>query len=370
LVDEVNNMQLKLNLSEILPPHEGERHVVVLHDYPDPDAISAAFAHRLISASHEIEIDILYTGEISHQENLALVRLLGIDLIAFDDTLSFDAYQAAVFVDHQGTTVEPIVAALHEAEVPVLLVVDHHEPQDQLTPEFIEIYKAGSTATIYANYLQAGALEMDTAEKEHITVATALLHGIMTDTAGFIRADANDLAAAAYLSRYRDAELLEQIMKQARSKQSMEIIRRALGNRVAAENFSIAGIGYLRSEDRDAIPEAADFLLTEENVHTAIVYGILVDDDQVESLVGSLRTVKFTLDPDEFIKEVFGKGLDGRFFGGGKPSAGGFSIPVGFLSGDTNDESEDYQALKWQVFDAQIKYKIFDKIGVDRGVLK
>jgi nanoRNase/pAp phosphatase (c-di-AMP/oligoRNAs hydrolase) len=359
-------MEAKLKLDDILEPHRGERHLIVLHDYPDPDAIASAYTHQLISSQHDIEADILYTGEISHQQNIALVRLLGIDLVEYDESLDLGEYQAAILVDHQGTTVESILSALETANVPVLLVVDHHEAQDRLDPEFSEIRKAGSTATIYANYLQQSAVEMETARKEHVTAATALLHGILTDTGGFTRADSDDFQAAAYLSRFRDAELLEQVMKQARSKRSMEIIRRALGDRVAVESFSIAGIGYLRAEDRDAIPEAADFLLTEENVHTAIVYGILVGDDQKETLVGSLRTAKFTLDPDEFIKEVFGRGGDGRYFGGGKPSAGGFSIPVGFLSGD---HGQEFQDLKWEVYDAQIKYKIFDKIGVDHDVL-
>lgn len=356
-------MDPKLNLENVLEPHRGEQHVVILHDYPDPDSIAAAFAHQLISAEYEIEVDILYTGEISHKQNIALVRLLGIDLIEYDASLDLGSYQAAILVDHQGTTIEEILSVLEKAKVPVLLVVDHHEAQDRLEPEFSEVHKVGSTATIYAKYLQQGAVEMDTARKEHVTAATALLHGILTDTGGFIRADSDDFQAAAYLTRFRDAELLEQVMKQARSKQAMSIIRRALGDRVTVESFSIAGIGYLRAEDRDAIPEATDFLLTEENVHTAIVYGILVGDDHKETLVGSLRTAKFTLDPDAFIKEVFGKGADGRYFGGGKPSAGGFAIPVGFLSGDHDQE---FQGLKWQVYDAQIKYKIFAKIGVEQ----
>jgi nanoRNase/pAp phosphatase (c-di-AMP/oligoRNAs hydrolase) len=146
----------------------------------------------------------------------------------------------------------------------------------------------------------------------------------------------------------------------------MDIIRRALENRSVVENLSIAGIGYLRSEDRDAIPQAAEFLIKEENVHTAIVYGIIKDENQEENLTGSLRTSKLTLDPDEFIKGVFGTSPDGHFYGGGKHMAGGFSIPLGFLSGDT---CENYLELKWQVFDAQVKAKIFSKIGVKRDLL-
>ncbi|MFW6143275.1 MAG: hypothetical protein ACOC39_03480 [Desulfovermiculus sp.] len=177
-----------------------------------------------------------------------------------------------------------------------------------------------------------------------------------------MRAGPADFSAADFLSRYRDADILEQIMSQARSKKTMEIIQKALEERVIAESVSIAGIGYLRSDDRDAIPQAADFLVTEENVHTAIVYGLVQGPDQQESIIGSLRTSKLTLDPDDFLKGALGQDSSGAPYGGGKYSAGRFQVPVTFLAYGKGDE---YRQLKWQVFDAQIKQKIFDKIGFD-----
>lgn len=356
-------MDEKLDLAQILVPHRGEKHAVVLHDYPDPDAIASAYAHKVISAQFGIEVDIFYSGEISHQQNIALVKLLGLQLVQYGPDQNMGGYQAAVFVDHQGTTVEELVCALEDANVPTLLVIDHHQPQDRLKPEFLILQETGATATIYASYLQEGVITLDTTRKEHILMATALMHGIHSDTQGFIRASAEDLQATAYLSRYKDAELLGQILNQARSKHTMDIIHRALGNREIIDNFSIAGIGYVRVEDRDAIPQAADFLLTEENMHTAIVYGILTDNEKGEALVGSMRTSKFTLDPDQFLKDVFGKNEEGRYYGGGRPLAGGFSIPIGFLSGSPGEE---HLQLKWEVYAAQIKHKIYTKIGVDR----
>jgi nanoRNase/pAp phosphatase (c-di-AMP/oligoRNAs hydrolase) len=350
-------------LIEILQRHTGERHVIVLHEFPDPDAIATAFAHRLISSAYSIETDILYGGKISHRQNIALVKLLGIDLVPYTDSYDLSGYQGAVFVDNQGTTVDEIVTALEAAKVPILIIVDHHEPQDRLTAEYSDIRKVGATATIYAEYLENGPFSLDGANKDHVIAATALMHGILTDTAGFIRAAPEDFRAAAYLSRFRDADLLAQIMSQARPKQVMEIIRRALGDRVIVENVSVAGIGYLRAEDRDAIPQASEFLMTEENVHTAIVFGIMKESDQAESLVGSMRTSKITFDPDDFIKDVFGKNQDGFYYGGGKTSAGGFSIPIGFLTGDYD---EKFQQMKWEVFDLQVKHKILTKLGVEQ----
>jgi nanoRNase/pAp phosphatase (c-di-AMP/oligoRNAs hydrolase) len=351
----------QLEMKDYLEGRRGERHVVVLQDYPDPDAISCAFAYQLIAENFDIKADILYSGKISHQENIALVRLVGVPLIKFDSSLDLAHYDGAVFVDNQGTTARDIVQALERAAVPPLIVIDHHEPQNRIKPEYKDIRRTGAAATIITRYIQDGLLDFDRSRKEHVLAATALLHGIMTDTGNFIRAKDEDFSASSYLSRFRDSDLLKQIRSQSRSRQLMNVIHQALVNRVVAESFSIAGIGYLRGDDRDVIPQAADFILTEENVHTAIVYGIVTDTNREEKVIGSMRTSKLTLDPDQFIKDVLGKDTKGHFFGGGKLSAGGFEIPVGFLSGG---DIEEYQEIKWKVYDNQIKQKLFSKIGI------
>ena len=40
----------------------------------------------------------------------------------------------------------------------------------------------------------------------------------------------------------------------------MDVIRIALTDRLVGGGYSIAGVGYLRQADRDAIPQATDFL--------------------------------------------------------------------------------------------------------------
>jgi nanoRNase/pAp phosphatase (c-di-AMP/oligoRNAs hydrolase) len=351
-------------LATVLEARRGERHIVVMQDFPDPDALASAYAHQLISSQYDIAADLVYGDEVSHAQNRALVRVIGMNVSKFDGAMDLSKYQGAVFVDNQGTTAPRIVDALEAAGVPALLVVDHHELQERLHPEFTDIRRVGATATLYAEYLAQGLLPMDKARREHTLAATALMHGILTDTHGLIRAGADDFTAAAFLSRYRDADLLEQIMSQARTKQTMETIQKALGNRSIVENFSISGIGYIRLQDRDSIPQAADFMMTEENVHTAIVYGIIQGDEPAaERLVGSLRTIKLTLEPDEFIKSVFGKDAAGRYHGGGKALAGAFEVPVGFLAGSGGDE---FRELKWQLFDGQVKRKLLAKIGAVR----
>jgi len=352
-----------MKLKDVLERHRGERHVAVIQDYPDPDALSSAYAHRLICAQFDIAVDIVYAGKISHAQNIALVKLLGLPLVTFSESLDLSVYNGSVFIDCQGAN-SALTAGLVAAGICPIALLDHHERQEHAPEaEFVDIRRAGAIATIYTEYIQAGLLELDRNRREHVIAATALMHGIMTDTNQFIQASEEDFQAATFLARFYDAGILLGIMTQARSKQVMDIIQRALQNRVLRESFSLAGIGYVRAEDRDAIPQAADFLFTEENVHTAIVYGIVVSDREgqhCENLAGSLRTTKLTIDPDAFIKEAFGRSDTGQFFGGGKAEAGGFEIPIGFLTGG----SDEYQNLKWQVYDMQIKQRLFAKIGI------
>ncbi len=344
-----------------LKAHKGENHLIVLQEFPDPDAIASGFAHQVICRAFNIRSTLVYCGRISHQQNIALVKLLGIEMMKYDTSIDLMSFDGAVFLDNQGTTVGPVSAALEERKIPTLIIIDHHEPQEGLKPVFKDVRpKIGATASIYAQYLKNGIIEIKTSDKTHVMMATALTHGIITDTNGFVYAHKEDFQAAEFLAEYRDADILAQIMNQSRSKQTMKVIHKALGSRKIVESFSISGVGYLRADDRDAIPQAADFLLTEENVHTAIVYGIVSGDNWDESVVGSMRTNRITIDPDQFIKEVFGRDASGQYFGGGKMSAGGFHIPLGFLSGG---DDPDYQENKWAVFNEQILQKIYLKIG-------
>ncbi len=71
----------------------------------------------------------MYDGRISHPQNIALVKLLGIELVRFDSLHEWEKYAGAIYVDNQGTTAEKIVKHLEEDGVAALVVVDHHELQ-------------------------------------------------------------------------------------------------------------------------------------------------------------------------------------------------------------------------------------------------
>ncbi|MFM1841589.1 MAG: hypothetical protein RLZZ490_320 [Cyanobacteriota bacterium] len=361
-------------LQHHLDRHQGERFILVIQDFPDPDALSSAWAFQLIAAQYEIQCDIVYAGTLSHQENIALVKLTGLPAKRLGASTLKDCdlsdYQGCVLVDSQGTNSQlmPLVKAVH---IPIVVVIDHHSQQnvEDFQDAFVDIRpQSRATATILTEYLQGGLLDFNNSNPIHVKCATALMHGIRSDTINLLQAQEADYLAAAYLSRIYDGQLLNAVLQSARSKRVMEVIERSLQNRLIQNNFSLAGVGYLRYEERDAIPQAADFLVTEENVHTAIVYGIVHDTaNDIEVVIGSLRTNKLTLDPDEFLKESLGKDSNGRYYGGGRNMAGGFEIAIGFLGG-SNDQA-DYTKLKWEVFDRQLKQKFFRLINPDHAVV-
>ncbi len=350
-------------LARLLGGRRGERHLVALQDFPDPDALSGGLAYREIARGFGIEVDVMYDGQISHPENLALVNLLELAVIRYEEGMELEGYSAAVFIDNQGTTTH-LTERLAAAGVPTLAVIDHHDPQDALDPIFSDVRPVAAAATLLAEYLESGVLlTLEPANEVHERLATALMHGLHSETDGFVHARSPEYSAAAYLSRYMDSDLLERVLCVQKSHATLRIIEEALRRRVVRNGFSVAGVGFLRVADRDAIPQAADFLLTEENVHTVVVYGLLDDDDGREVISGSLRTNKTTLGVDRFLKECLGSDPRGRPYGGGRARAGGFEIDIGFLTGDSDDREQ--QRLKWALFDRRIRRKIFEAAGVE-----
>src|SRR3954451_11970070 len=83
-----------LELARLLEGRRGERHVVALQDFPDPDAISSGMAYRELAGAFGITADLMYEGVISHPENLALINLLEIQVIRWTRDVDLERYAA------------------------------------------------------------------------------------------------------------------------------------------------------------------------------------------------------------------------------------------------------------------------------------
>ena len=69
-----------------------------------------------------------------------------------------------------------------------------------------------------------------------------------------------------------DADLLDKIMSPSMSQETIDVMGKAIQNRKIQSGYLFANVGYVMN--RDALPQAADLLITLEGVNTALVYGI------------------------------------------------------------------------------------------------
>jgi nanoRNase/pAp phosphatase (c-di-AMP/oligoRNAs hydrolase) len=340
-------------LKHLLQSHKGEHHLIAIRGYPDPDSIASAMAHAYICQCFNIQATIMYFDDISHQENRALVKKLAIEMERYTEHKTFANFDHISTVDAQTIELPTDIK-----RVPILSVVDHHKTQNNhLDPAFLDIREdAGSTCSIYAEYLASNIVPFSTDNPVCNKIASALLYGIRTDTDNYLLAREIDYKAAAFLAPYADHDLLMSISMQSISPRTMEITQRAYANKVIADTFLIAGVGYVRDEDRDSIGQAADYLLRREGIDTVICYGI-VNNQFVD---GSLRTRSDVVDPDRFIKELLSTDAYGTPYGGGRNDKGAFKIHLGPFAhcGDRD--------LLWRMVQRTIEDLFFNKIGISR----
>src|SRR4028119_2139670 len=79
LREELHDRKVE-ELRQMFDRNKGTRQLILLQDFPDPDALSSAWTYKLIAQQYGIHCEIIYAGTLSHQENIALVKLTGLPL--------------------------------------------------------------------------------------------------------------------------------------------------------------------------------------------------------------------------------------------------------------------------------------------------
>jgi nanoRNase/pAp phosphatase (c-di-AMP/oligoRNAs hydrolase) len=291
---------------------------IVTHDNPDPDAIAGAIALARIGRLAGLEVDVCYFGEITHQENMAFVNLLDVEMtnLSVDDPLPYDGF---ALVDHS----RPGVNDQLPKDLAVDVVIDHHPPRAPVEARFVDLRSdVGATSTLLVDYLRQLDLPLDE------TVATALLFGIRVDTDEFSReVCAEDFEASAYLLPHADFGTLERVESPSMSPDTLETIARAITNRKQHGLVATSCVGSLSK--RDALAQAADRLLDIEDVSSTFVYGVMDDAVYV-----SARARGTDVDLGETLRDAFGQ----IGSAGGHADMAGAQIPLGMLDAETDDD--------------------------------
>ncbi|MDY7081728.1 MAG: DHH family phosphoesterase, partial [Halobacteria archaeon] len=190
----------------------GDSLAIVSHDNPDPDCIASALALRAIAHESGVpDVEIFYSGEVSHQQNRAFVNLLNVDMHDFSHE-AIAEYDMVGFVDHSARGENNEVAEGRHVDI----IIDHHPPDEKVEANFVDVREDfGATTTILVEYLRE--LDMDIDED----LATALLFAIRTETLDFLRGTTSrEYEAAEFLHGIADIELLKQMIKPAFSPQT------------------------------------------------------------------------------------------------------------------------------------------------------
>jgi nanoRNase/pAp phosphatase (c-di-AMP/oligoRNAs hydrolase) len=133
-------------LAEVIDETESKL-AIRIHRSPDPDSIASAAALKAIAEGRDIEADIIYEGEIGHQENRAFVNLLGIELIS-GESVDDGSYDTVGIVDHAKGG-EP------NDDQQIDIIVDHYEQEHEHDAGFSDVRpNVSSTSTIMTKYMQ------------------------------------------------------------------------------------------------------------------------------------------------------------------------------------------------------------------------
>jgi nanoRNase/pAp phosphatase (c-di-AMP/oligoRNAs hydrolase) len=338
---EQGELEYKANqLTDLID--SGESLAILAHRSPGPDSIASAVALQAIAESRDIDADILYQGEIGHQENRAFVNLLGIELVSLSET-DLDEYDTLALVDCAKAT-EPVV----DSDVDIL--IDHFEPEIDYEASFSDVRSnVSSTSTILTKYIQ----EFDISLTEE--VATALLYGIRAETLDFKRdTTPADLTAAAYLYPFANHDTLEQVESPLMSPETLDVLAEAIRNREVKGSHLVSNAGFIR--DRDALSQAAQHLLNLEGITTSAVFAIADD-----TIYLAARSKDIRINIGNVLQDAFNEIGEAR----GHSTDASAQIPLGIFTGleITGENRETLLELTEQA----VRSKLFEAMGVEGG---
>jgi nanoRNase/pAp phosphatase (c-di-AMP/oligoRNAs hydrolase) len=284
--------------------------LILPHNYPDPDALAAAFAlHFLAKECYGIEPRIAYSGVIGRAENQAMVRILRIPVHRLKPA-DLKKYTQVALVDTQPVFENNPFPGNRRAT----LVIDQHASTVQPDADLALVDTGcGATCVILAQALLRQNVEIPA------RVATALAYGILSDTLNLYRAERPDVAQTYLNILHRvDMRALARIQNPVRPKRFFVLVSRCIREAIVCGRLIAVHLGSI--ENPDLVSQMAEFLLTYQQSRWSFCTGRYKDKLHV-----SLRSAKQDGQAGEVLRDAF---LNPEQAGGHGVIAGG-SCPVG-----------------------------------------
>lgn len=289
--------------------------LIQTHDFPDHDAVGAAFALRELLARRGFACSIAYGGTIQSISLSEMIKELSIELVPFDGAREAPGEAQTIVVDGS-----PASGTVRAVAGKLVAVIDHHPARMRLSVPFADVRTdVGSCAAIVWTYWKEAGEEPEGA------AATALLAGIQLDT-DFLsrRVSKTDLDAHHDLFFRGNHELARAIVRTSLSVDQLADIARAFSSvRVSGGALLAEVSGDYQAE---LLSVLADFLLRLREVSFVVVIEVRGPEFRL-----SARTRDRAIDTGHVIRHA----LAGIGSGGGHPHmAGGIIKPERYPGGD------------------------------------
>lgn len=300
-------------------------HVLIVIN-ADPDAIASAMAVKRLLWRKVAGVTISNINVIKRPDNIAMIRLLGVNLIPVKDIVK-DCFSRFVLVDSQPNHSEVF------ARFPMDVIIDHH-PETVVHASFLDIRsKYGATASIMTEYLRAAKI------KPSKKLATGLFYAIKTDTDNFVRQTLiEDVRAFQFLYRHANLNLVSKIERSELRLDFLKYFEIALANKRIRKGRAFSHIGPVVNPDVCVL--LADFFMKISSIDWSIVAGLYGN-----KLVLILRSDGLRKDAGKVAKESFGE----LGSAGGHKSMARAEIHLEALKDEVNYENNK-TLLRWIIY--------------------
>jgi len=289
----------------------------------DPDAIACAMAVKRLLWRKVAGITISNINVIKRPDNLAMIRLLGVNLVHVDE-IDENEFTKTVIVDSQPD--HNVSFARFRYDV----IIDHH-PDTGVDAPFLDIRpKYGAASSIMTEYLRSTKI------KPSAKLATGLFLGIKTDTNNFERQTLiEDIKAFQFLFKYANIHLARKIEQAELRFAFLKYFKIALQTRRMRKCKAIVHLGTV--DNPDVCVLIADFFMRVNSVTWSIISGIYE-----KKLIVIFRNDGIRENAGTVAHEAFG------FIGsaGGHKSMARAEMPVADLKEHT-DYKDDKILLRW-----------------------
>lgn len=287
------------------------RWLILTHDNPDPDALTAATVlAKVLRSGFGRRVATAYRGIIGRAENQEMVRSLGMQFSQARQ-LKPEGYRYVALVDCQPATGNNPLPDHLAPEV----VIDHHPRRQRTSASPFHDLRSNyaATATIVAEYLLAAGIPPTRRE------ATAIVYAIRSETLDFARgADEADRLIHDHFNLRALPRLLGRIQNPRLPLNYFETLREALANLRGVDTLVMSRLGAVAQPD--IVPEIADLLLRMEGRTWSLCSGLYED-----RIYCSIRATNPRAEASRVMRRLVGRrgrgGGHGMIAGGWLPAA-------------------------------------------------